>query len=118
VALITQGLSDMNLALFFYGLMVFATATLYPLVTLCCYPGRGLNNVNHQSGYGDEVNTEQDNASSVATNYVSQEVNHENLAITVTTPVRGRRIYFLDNLKTFLTATVVTHHVGCAFGAG
>lgn len=27
------------------------------------------------------------------------------------------RYYFLDNLKIFLTALVVTHHVSCAFGA-
>eukprot|EP00814_Leptocylindrus_danicus_P000873 CAMPEP_0116032504 /NCGR_PEP_ID=MMETSP0321-20121206/18212_1 /TAXON_ID=163516 /ORGANISM="Leptocylindrus danicus var. danicus, Strain B650" /LENGTH=555 /DNA_ID=CAMNT_0003507959 /DNA_START=65 /DNA_END=1729 /DNA_ORIENTATION=- len=41
----------------------------------------------------------------------------------MTTPILPRpsaqrlRYYFLDNLKIFLTALVLTHHVSCAFGA-
>lgn len=47
-------------------------------------------------------------------------IEEESTAIAPTIPapdVQVMRLYYLDNLKVFLTWLVVTHHVACAFGA-
>eukprot|EP00505_MAST-04D_sp_SCG-Rhode-Island_P001570 Stramenopile-MAST_4_protein_1570 len=40
----------------------------------------------------------------------------EDAAVQTSSPGKGRREYFLDNLKVFLTFLVVLHHTCCAFG--
>jgi len=58
-----------------------------------------------------------------STSSLSQQQGDSHHNSPMTTPILPRpsaqqqRYYFLDNLKIFLTALVLTHHVSCAFGA-
>lgn len=63
------------------------------------------------------LQTEQDNtAVTINTNVETELTNTSLSSLPITIQEPPPRLYFLDNVKIFLTIFVVTHHVICAFG--
>ena len=63
---------------------------------------------------GAEVSTDVAIAASAPTTASDAQYSASNNAPTQ----RKRRMYFLDNIKSFLTVIVVMHHCGCVFSSG
>ena len=64
----------------------------------------------------EDGNNPVDGNNAGTTNSNTTDNNNNNGTSTSTNTITKARLPFIDNLKTFLTSLVVTHHVACAFG--
>lgn len=124
--LLAQGLSSSDLVLgILYYILVVGGCIVYPIVSLCFNEsGENCNTsiaiLNNPDA--NDIDIEDDNTDpidfTVSIDGASIESNEENpVVIELGCETRNyHRIHFLDNIKTFLTMVVVSHHVGCAFG--
>lgn len=136
--LLAQGLSDsfvLNVILYF--LLVVGGCIVYPIVALSsCFQISGENSSNSSTAMSNSADVDDvseyanvdDSTDEIADimdptaaiNDTSGKYDEENFNVAIVvlgneTP-ECHQIYFLDNVKTFLTMVIVSHHVGCAFG--
>lgn len=126
MTLLAQGISgSIIVSAIFYYLLVVGGCIVYPLVALC-YRRNGVETSIHSiEGFDDTSNHGILHNSAELTNAITTiydvpegcNIEDPNAVVASRREIPNcHRLFFLDNLKTFLTVIVVSHHVGSAFG--